>query len=147
MKICIYFFVVLCSLLFACKREANPQPYSTWTIGADSFSTNRVSSIHDKAGTALEIEANGSIFYYHTIGRIPESGRYSLRFHPTNDPNFLAIGFSKRINSYDPMDSSSYMDISRSNGIVTMEMPLSRFRNYKDSVDVQWIKATIRVRE
>lgn len=45
------------------------------------------------------------------------------------------------------MDSSSYMDISRSNGIVTMEMPLSRFRNYKDSVDVQWIKATIRVRE
>lgn len=139
--------LLLCFLLFSCKQEPNPQPYSTWTIGSDSFSTNQVSLTHSKAGTSLSIGNAKSKFYYRTIGGIPEDGKYPFDLVGTNNPAYLDVFFSKDSLLYEPMDSSSFMSISRSDGIVTMEMPLSRFRNYKDSTGIQWIKATIRVRE
>lgn len=63
----------------------------------------------------------------------------------TNNPAYLDVAFTKDSITYFPIDSS-VVHTTHANGIVTMEMPLTQFRNYKDPTDIQLIKATIRVR-
>ena len=133
---------------FACKREANPQPYSTWTIGADSFSTNQTTLVTDKAGLLLESKSADCIAKYSSIYvGFPEDGQYSLAMNASNpDPSFVLLRFLRGNTGYGPK-YPDIVTITRGGGILTIDMPQTRFYNYLDATDTPIIKATIRVRE
>ncbi|RYD52314.1 MAG: hypothetical protein EOP52_09115 [Sphingobacteriales bacterium] len=99
---------------------------------------------------SLSVYADGSHFAYSNsaAGGLPGEGIHTFDITGwNNNPDYLDLGFSKGDAGYLPFDSTSYMVISRGDKIVTMEMPLTRFRNGFPPYDTQWIKATIRVRE
>jgi hypothetical protein len=151
MKSCVILAILLVAFA-SCKQEENPQPTSTWTIGTDSFATNRAELHSGNKGQnfSLSIYADGSHFAYsnNVAGGLPGDGIKTFDLTGrNNNPDYLDIGFSKGDGGYRPFDSTSYMVSSRADKIATMEMSPTRFRNAFPPYDTQWIKATIRVRE
>lgn len=159
-------FLLLLVLAASCRREANTQPQptpapsptptptpqpivqpiSTWVIGTDSFASNRVTMVKDKAGIALNIGDAKSKFYYHSIiAGMPDEGTYPFNLTGTNDPNYFDISFARDTQYLVSLDSG-YVYVLKNKDTTTFQMSARRFMNYYDSSDVRLITATIKIK-
>ena len=149
--------LVAIEFLASCKKELPQHPQSNWYIDTENFSTNdvEVAVYNNQTFLTADWKANGvTMSYRRASNKLPDTGLYTLDgdgagYYPNHASFVVQYGSDEfhNPNYYMSEDTTSIVTVSRPDGIFTITLPPTYFRDSKDSQHRVLIRATLRYNE